>query len=432
MYFGDFLRVCNQKIEVCALPPKSTAPRHTISNSIARKLFMERQGLSDNPQAQQSKNDLLALIQKMGFVQIDSIRSVERAHHMILFARNQNYQPELLRQLLEEDRHLFEHWTHDASIIPTDFYPHWQRRFQHAEVRLRERWKKLRPTSEQNNKPISFEDMMAIVHSHIDQHGASMSRDFKTAHHKKRTSDGWWNWHPSKTALEFLWRIGDLSISGRNGFQKIYDLSDRVIPAIHKKKKPQSQQQFVHWACDSALDRLGFATHQEIANFWESIKPAEAKQWCERQSAKLIAVDVEGANGEYQTMYAKPDLVQQTESIVEPSSRVRMISPFDPIMRNRKRLQQLFGFDYRIEIYVPAEKRQYGYYVFPLLEGEQFIGRIDVKADRKEDRLQVAGLWLEPKIKPTKARLQKLNSELRRQAKFCDVQDISFAPGYIK
>jgi uncharacterized protein len=396
---------------------------------------MQRQGLSDAPHKPFAKNDLRQLIHQLGFVQIDSIRTVERAHHMILFARNQNYRPEQLRQLLEDDRHLFEHWTHDAALIPTEFYPHWQQRFVRAEERLRERWRKQRPKVRAGGKNISFEDMMDQVKGHVQETGPTMSRDLKPKdENRKKAKNGWWEWHPSKTALEFLWRTGDLSITRREGFQKVYDLSSRVIPD-HVRSDDQSEHEtFVDWACNTALDRLGFAASGELAAYWGSINAADAKAWCTKNLGNhLIEVTVGSADDSPpKSVFTRPALIDELADLPDPSDRIRVLSPFDPLIRDRKRLQRLFNFDYRIEIFVPEAKRKYGYYVFPLLERDRLIGRIDMKAQRNDNRLHVTGLWLEPGVKFTKGREKKLTSELNRHARFISLDDVTFDDGFLK
>ena len=396
---------------------------------------MTRQGLCAAPSSPFAKEDLRQLIHQLGFVQIDSIRTVERAHHMILFSRNQNYKQEQLRQLLEDDRHLFEHWTHDASLIPTEFYPHWQQRFVRAEDRLKERWRKQRPKVKSGGKQISFEDMMEQVKTHVHENGPTMSRDLKPKDEsRKKTKNGWWEWHPSKTALEFLWRTGDLSITRRDGFQKVYDLSTRVIPETVKSDAQNDHAAFVDWACSEALERLGFAASGELAAYWGSINASEAKAWClENAGPDLIEISVASADGSApKTVYARPAIMDALNDLPDPSDRIRVISPFVPLIRDRKRLQRLFDFDYRIEIFVPEAKRIYGYYVFPILEKDKLIGRIDMKAQRQDNRLHVTGLWLELGIKFTKGREKKLTSELNRQARFVGLGDVTFDNGFLK
>lgn len=396
---------------------------------------MARQGLCLPPHKPQGKDDLQALIHQLGFVQMDSIRTVERAHHMILFARNQNYRQEHLRQLLEEDRRLFEHWTHDAALIPTEFYPHWRHRFALAEVSLKERWRKIRPREKSGGGEIGFEDIMDGVKSHVRKYGPTLSRDLKTKSGPPQNSEnGWWQWHPAKTALEFLWRTGELSVCRRDGFQKVYDLSARVIPAQARRKAKHSKNGFIDWACNNALDRLGFATSGELAAFWGSVSAAEAKSWCGTNLGKqIIEVLVECADGSpAKPAFARPDLLADITGPARPPDRLRVLSPFDPLIRDRRRLRKLFNFDYGIEIFVPEAKRKYGYYVFPILQTDRLIGRVDMKARRDAGALHVTGLWPEAEVKFTPARQKSLAAELKRHAKFAGMKEVIYAPDYLK
>lgn len=393
---------------------RSTPP--LISNTLARRIFMQRQGLLAPPTGRQSKADLQRLIEQLGFVQVDSIATVERAHHMTLFARNQTYQRRHLTALLEKDRTLFENWTHDASMIPTVFYPYWQRRFERDGERLRARWRKHRREG--------FDAMIADVLDHIEREGPAMSRAF--AREEKKGSDGWWDWHPSKTALEYLWRTGQLVVTRREAFQKVYDLTERVIPAEHRATIPH-EADFIDWCCRGALERLGFATPGELAAFWGIISAAEAQAWCASAAGQAYPrVLTEAADGsKARECLADPSILEATESTLTPPPRLRVISPFDPVIRDRKRLKRLFNFDYRIEVFVPESQRQYGYYVFPLLEGDRFVGRIDMKRDTKTKTLNVTGLWWEPRVRSSKQRLAKLDAELARIARFVGCSEIA-------
>ncbi len=394
-----------------------------ISNRQARRLFLERQGLCHPPQRKLTKADLLGLIEKLGYVQVDSINTVERAHHLILFSRNQTYRRKDLAQLLEEDRSLFENWTHDASIVPAQFYPYWRHRFGREQLRLREQWRKWHR--------VGFEDMLEGVLELIRQDGPLLSRDLEKD--TKKQAGGWWDWHPSKAALEYLWRTGALAVDRREGFQKVYDLSERVIAPVHYQSEI-SPKDFVDWACRSALDRLGLATSGEIAAFWGAISPAEAKAWCLAEAGKTLRdVTVLSANGaKPRTAYAPEDIEEKLAALPAPPKRVRVLSPFDPLLRDRNRAHRLFNFHYRIEVFVPEAKREYGYYVFPLLEGDRLIGRIDMKANRKDGDLRVKGLWLEPGEKFGRTRQQNLEAELERVRRFVTAERISYAKNYQK
>ncbi|MFK7944811.1 MAG: winged helix-turn-helix domain-containing protein [Paracoccaceae bacterium] len=386
-----------------------------LDNASARRLFLYRHGLSG---AQDP--DLLALIQRLGFVQVDSINTVERAHHMILGARRRSYRPKHLKQLLEKDRSLFEHWTHDASVIPTDFFPYWRLRFRRDGERLWEKWHEWRRHG--------FAEKLDEVLEHVRTNGPVMSRD--TGADEKKGSGGWWDWHPSKTALEYLWRRGDIAVCHRQGFQKAYDLTERVLP--HGVNAPHLEEhEIIDWACNAALDRLGFATSGDIAAFWDMVTAAEAKTWAAQQSG-LIEIEVEGTNGKLRKHFARPDVMAQAQSAPEAPGSIRVLSPFDPALRDRARAERLFGFRYRIEVFVPQPKRTYGYYVFPILEGDRLIGRIDMKRHTDTGCLMVKAFWPEPGVKLGKGRIARLDAELARMARFAGCQQIVHTADWLR
>ncbi|MYE01123.1 MAG: winged helix-turn-helix domain-containing protein [Alphaproteobacteria bacterium] len=388
-----------------------------LSNRAARRLFLDRHGLCRPPPGE----DLAGLIERLGFVQVDSIATVERAHHMILASRRRSYRPRQLDHLLERRRALFEHWTHDASVIPMAFYPHWRLRFRRDADMLRARWRKWRRAG--------FEARFEDVLERIREGGPVMAREF--GGDRRRTEAGWWDWHPSKTALEYLWRTGALAIARREGFQKVFDLAERVVPAPVLASLP-TEEETLDWACAGALDRLGFATPREIASFWDTASLAEARAWCAAQGADaLVEVEVEGAEpGRARRLFARPDICEQAERACAPPGGVRVLSPFDPLLRDRRRAEWLFGFRFRIEIFVPEEKREYGYYVFPLLEGDRPVGRIDMR--RREGRLCVRALWPERGVRLGKGRLERIGRELDRIARFAGCEGAAFENGWIR
>ncbi|MGB5557748.1 MAG: crosslink repair DNA glycosylase YcaQ family protein [Paracoccaceae bacterium] len=394
--------------------------RPILSNRAARRVFLARHGLAEPPVGPSRGAPLLGVIHRLGFVQVDSINTVERAHHMILHARRTSYRPAHLRPLLERDRSLFEHWTHDAAIIPTEFYPHWRLRFDRDSEALKARWK--------NWRRDGFEERFEEVLTQISQHGPAGSSDVGEG--EARGSGGWWDWHPSKTALEYLWRSGQLCVTRREAFRKVYDLTENVLPEALRAPAP-SPEATIAWACGSALDRLGFATSGEIAAFWAKVTPTEARDWCARELDKgsLVEIDVEGANGTPRRALARPDLIE-TGDPPEPPGMIRILSPFDPALRDRNRAERLFGFHYRIEVFVPAAKRQYGYYVFPVLEGDSLIGRIDMKCDRATGVLNVSAFWPEPEVTLGKMRMQKLEAALDRTARFAGIGNVAYLDGW--
>ncbi|MCR8722918.1 winged helix-turn-helix domain-containing protein [Frigidibacter sp. ROC022] len=388
-----------------------------LRNRDARRLFLDRHALCDGG-GPASGAALLDLIRRLGFVQVDSINTVARAHHMILHARRTAYRPPALTRLTETDRALFEHWTHDASIIPMEFYPHWKLRFARAETRLQARWT--------NWHGPEFDRETGAVLEHVRAHGACGTADVGSG--EERKSGGWWEWNPSKTALEYLWHTGQLAIARRESFRKVYDLTERVVPEPHlSTTHPESHT--IDWAAGAALDRLGFATSGEIAAFWAKITPAEARDWCAAALARgeIIEIAVEGADGSRRRSFARPDVLDRAAEACEPPGLVRVLSPFDPALRDRARAQRLFGFFYRIEVFVPAPKRKWGYYVFPVLEGDRLIGRIDMKAERDADRLHVTAFWPEAGVKLGRARLARLEAALDRTRRLAEVAEVSFA-----
>lgn len=396
-----------------------------LANRPARRLFLDKHALSEAPTGPAKGDHLLDVIQRLGFVQLDSINTVARAHDLILFSRRPSYRPGNLKRLYETDRQLFEHWTHDAAVIPMAFYPHWQLRFRRDAERLRDQWRTWRREG--------FEQQSDTVMQHIRDHGPVFSSD--VGKDEKKGSGGWWDWHPSKTALEYLWRSGALTVTGRDGFQKRYDLTERVIEAgLCDATTHPDPQQTIDWCCDQALDRLGFATSGELAAFWDIATAAEARAWCSTalEQGQIIPVDVESTDGSLRRCFARPDVLTQAEASPVPTGRMRVLSPFDPALRDRKRAERLFGFHYRIEVFVPAAKRKYGYYVFPLLEGDRLIGRIDIKAHRDCDELRVTALWPETGLRWSAARTARLEAELTRVARLAGVARVQFSDGWLR
>lgn len=385
-----------------------------IDNKTARRHFLHRHLLAGTPRV-----DLAELVTRLGFVQVDSINTVARAHDLILWARRQTYRPKDLRRAVDQDRSLFEHWTHDASVIPTAFYPYWRLKFARDRDRLRSRWSEWR----RDGFIAKFDEVLDQIAKNGPVCSAEVGAD------EQRSSGGWWDWHPSKTALEYLWRSGALAVCHREGFRKYYDLAENVLPDA-VLRPTLSEAETIDWACSAALDRLGFATSGELAAFWDLITPAEAKTWCQAalQQGRITEALVAHADKSQRRVFTLPDLPEPPE----PSGRMRVLSPFDPMIRDRKRCFRLFGYHYRIEIFVPEPKRVYGYYVFPLLEGDRLIGRIDMKCDRATETLNIRAVWPEPGVKFGSGRQQRLLAELSRIATFTQSRDVVFAPDFMR
>ncbi|WP_300033407.1 crosslink repair DNA glycosylase YcaQ family protein [uncultured Roseobacter sp.] len=398
----------------------------TLSNSEARRLFLDRHALAENPAGEARGPALLDMIRRLGFVQLDSINTVARAHDLILFSRRPRYRPKHLKTLYEKDRALFEHWTHDAAVIPMEYYAWWQLRRERDAEYLRSRWREGRRDG--------YETRFQPVLDQIRAQGPLCSSDVGAD--EKRGSGGWWDWHPSKTALEYLWRSGALCVVGRDGFRKRYDLTERMIDEAlcRPLQSPEDTARTIDWCCSGALDRLGFATPAELAAFWDHIKLAEARDWCTNELAagRLQPVRITGADGAVRDCLARPGIGDDPALNTPPTARLRVLSPFDPALRDRKRAERLFGFDYRIEIFVPEAKRRYGYYVFPVLEGDRLVGRVDMKAFRDRDELVVRAIWPERGIRWGKGRTQAFESELSRLIRLAGVSSWRFEDGWLR
>ena len=378
-----------------------------IANRDARRLWLHAQGLGTPPTG---RLDTAAIVGRLGMVQLDTIRVVARAHHHILWSRNQHYRERHLNRVLAGDRAVFEHFTHDAAVLPIAAYPYWRRQYARLGAKIRKAgWFKSMPGAAGR----------AAIKQRIADEGPLSTHAFDT---KRPAGAAMWSRPPHKLALDYMWYTGELATSHRENFTKYYDLTERIIPAnLQAIDIPDAEQ--VHWLCATALDRLAFADAGTIMRFWEAADLAEVKAWLAAQP-DLVAVDVEAADRTWRPAVAPPDIAERLEHLPPPTTRLRILSPFDPVIRDRTRLARLFAFDYRVEMFVPAAKRQWGYYVYPLLEGDRFVGRMEVKADRQAGTLTVDNLWPEPKVKWTAARRAKLDAELDRLRRFVGLDRI--------
>ena len=390
-----------------------------VTAEAARLLLMNAQGLLADPGRRATPATLQKLVEQMGFVQLDSINVVERAQHLTLASRLDAYRPEALAGLLEKERSLFEHWTHDASAIPTKWFAHWKPRFARERERiLRKPWWRERMGDDPDK-------VIGQVRERIVREGALRSLDFE---HEPRgaASASWWGWKPQKAALEYLWSTGELMIARREKFQKVYDLTERVLPAQSREPQP-TEREHVEWACRTALERLVVATPKEIAEFWNAVGATQAKAWCEEgaRAGKVIPVLVESSDGaKGKVSFALCDWERRLSDLPAPPARTRLLSPFDPVLRDRARARRLFNFDYRFEAFVPAPQRQYGYYVLPVLEGDRLVGRLDPKFHRGDGALNIRRIYWEPGIRVTPARRRRLEEATGRLARLIGAREI--------
>ena len=378
-----------------------------ISNPDARRLWLDAQGLAAPPTG---RIDAAAIVRRLGFVQLDTIQVVARAHHHILWSRNRNYREPMLDRLLRR-REVFEHFTHDASVLPIETYPFWRRRFRQLEAKVR-RW--------EWHRAMLGEEGRQAIKARIAAEGPLSTRAFDTVVAGDREM---WRRPPHKLALDYLWYAGELATAYRENFTKFYDLAERVIPA-HIRADIRSEEEQIDWLCRAALDRLAFGTEGDIRRFWAAVTPAEVKAWTAAHREELVPVEFEGQDGRWSRALAPADIEARLAAAPAPAPQIRLLNPFDPVVRDRNRLSRLFGFDYRIEIFVPAAKRRWGYYVYPLLEGDRFVGRIEVRADRAAGTLIVLNLWPEPGLRWGSGRQARLEAELRHLARLVGASEV--------
>ena len=333
-----------------------------------RWLQLERQGLlRKTPQHQ-----ALAQIEQLSYVQIDSIHVVERAHHHVLFNRIRNYQPSLLDSLLAQ-RQIFEYWSHAAAYLPmTDF------RFSlHKKHQLQ---------AGQRHWFAPDHQVMREVRARIHAEGPLKAADFEKT---SSNSGSWWDWQPAKKALEQLFMQGELMVVKRERFQKVFDLTERVLPSQIDTRLPSDAEMAAHLV-QRYLQSHGFGSVAQMYYLRRGLKQAVQQYVTEQHEAGLLLP------------FSWQKQVYWMAADVKPPSakrrRVQLLNPFDNLVIQRQRLADCFDFDYQIEVYVPAAKRRIGYYSLPILYGVDFIGQLDVKAERSSKTLVLQHLYLDERV----------------------------------
>ena len=391
-------------------PSRIPANSISINNRNLRRLWLAANRLVEPPSGPLNAAGIMQIIRDLGFLQIDTVRNVVRAQDHILWSRNRNYRERMLWPLLQQ-RQLFEHFTHDASLIPVETYPLWQRQFR----RLGER-----AANASWYKSGMDQGEIAALRDRIAAEGPLSTHAFDSAAESREM----WARKPHKKALEQMWYAGVLATSMRRNFVKYYDLGEKVFPPL----PPDTLDEAAAGAalCELAIQRLWVASPGEIRKFWEALPPAEVTAWA--RGSDLVPVRIESADGKWQEALALPDIEARLAAIPPLTSQLRIINPFDPAIRDRARLKRIFGFDYTNEMFVPAAKRRWGYYVYPLLEGDSFVGRIEAKGDRQGGTLRVTGCWAEDGVRWGKGRADRLRLELERFARLAGLTPAPFSP----
>jgi len=366
--------------------------------SAARRRVISAQGLLGKTAFGEGKSGTLAAIEHLGYVQIDTISVVERAHHHTLWARVPGYSPSHLNDL-QSERSVFEYWSHAAAFLP-------MRDFRFALRRMEAFAQGKRHWFRRDNK------VRRYVLDRIRAEGPLRARDFEApAGHR---GGSWFEWKPAKSALEQLFWCGELLVKERKRFEKVFDLRDRVLPAGIDLRMP-SEDEFLRHLVVMALRAQGLATAREISYQRHLSQARLTKVLGEmREAGELLTFEVEGIPDE--VYYGLKDAGEVAAK--DAKGEVYILSPFDNLVIQRKRLSRLFGFDYQIECYVPEPKRKFGYFCLPLLRGTDFLGRVDVKADRQAGALRLESFhWEHPSQSPSR-HLSAIVAALQKFAHF--------------
>jgi len=372
-----------------------------LSNADARKLVLLSQWPA--PAATSALEATAAAIQHLGYVQIDTISVVARAHHHTLWNRARGYRPAHLEALVT-GRRVFEYWSHAAAYLPVEDY-----RFCLPRMRA--------IAAGQRHWYAPDRRLMKKVLQRITVDGPLRARDFESAGARKKPR-AMWDWKPAKRALESLFMEGELMVARREGFSKVYDLTERVLPP-GVDTTPPSEAEFARFLVRRFLRANGLGRAQEIAYLRAGARPPVES--CIARMAKRGEIIRAQTRGEM--YYALPDAPALLARRL-PRKRARMLSPFDNLLIQRARTRELFDFDYRIECYTPAAKRQHGYFSLPVLWDARLVARMDCKAARAHRRLLVRNLVSEPHLKNKDAFAAALADELIRFAAFNGCDDI--------
>ena len=370
-----------------------------------RRLALHGQGLTPASAFGHGRTAALRAIEHLGYVQLDSISVIERAHNHTWFSRVPNFNPSLSNHMLEQGE-IYEYWAHAAAYMPIrDF------RFSlidKARVRAGEHRSKLPKDTKLMNK----------VMQRIRSDGPMSTRDLETPGTKR---SGWWDWKPAKKAAERLYLQGDLMICSRVGFQKTYDLTERVLPGSTSTTVPSLSEWANHLIdeqlhCHSLVTLPGITYSRRHAGLNRAVKAEVLNRVAMAELQQVQLPDD-------QVYYSWPGLLDQP--LPRVSSQLQILSPFDNLVIQRARLQSLFNFDYQIECYVPAAKRRYGYFALPLLYRDELVGRIDCKAHRAQRRLALQSVHLQCKDSDIDSVCRALAAALPGFAKFQDCDSVS-------
>jgi uncharacterized protein YcaQ len=382
----------------------------------ARRIALAAQGFTDRAHATPSSKTLERTVARTGVLQVDSVNVLQRAHYMPLYSRMGPYDVDLLRRATtstgRRERTLVEYWAHVQALMPVELWPLMRHRMEHYRAE-RGKWGF---TADATLEP--------RVRDAVRDRGPVTARDLEEELSTgPRSREHWgWNWSEARKVLDYLYLVGDVAIAGRNSqFEVVYDLPERVLPAAVLDAPTPTPQEAVTELVRRAARSHGVASLACLADYYRlRLQPApgaaSAKVAVEElvEAGELAPVTVQG--------WKRQAYLHRDARVPRRVGARTLLSPFDPVVWERARAEALFDFFYRIEIYVPQDKRLHGYYVLPFLLGDRLVARVDLKADRATRRLLVPGAFAEASAPPETA--DELAAELRRLAGWLGLDDV--------
>jgi uncharacterized protein YcaQ len=374
--------------------------RQSLSLDEARRIALAAQQFDPAARPVRTLGNVVSMVRKLGVVQIDSVNVLVRSHYLPVFSRLGAYAADLLDRAAYDDkrRSLFEYWGHEASFLPLQLQPLFRWRMEQAR-RGEGTWGGLKRYATEH------QDLVAAALTQIRERGPLGASELEAA---GKSRGGWWGWSQGKEIMEWLFWSGQVTTGRRRNFERLYDLPERVIPAEILARPTPSREDAHRELMAIGARALGVGTLRDLRDYFRLPASDSAARLNELVEAKVVTpVTVEG--------WKQPAYIAAGARLPRQIEVAALLSPFDSLIWERQRTEQLFGFRYRLEIYTPAHKREHGYYVLPFLLGDRMVGRVDLKSDRTRSRLQVRGGSVEEGAK-VKTVAPMLAAELQKLA----------------
>lgn len=358
----------------------------TLSINEARRAAVAAQQFVGAGGAPRSGKAVADVVRRLGVVQIDSVNVLVRSHYLPIFSRRGAYRSALLERAAYDERLLFEYWGHEASFLPMETFPLFRWRMDDARQGVGT-WGRLKRYAS------SHQELVKSVLAQLRERGPLGASELADA---GKAKGSWWGWSQGKEVLEWLFWIGDVTTARRRNFERLYDLTERVVPETTRKLPVPSREQAQRELMLTGARAMGVATARDLRDYFRLPAKESALRLSELvEEGKLLPVTVEG--------WKQQGYLHHEAKIPGPAKVAEiaaLLSPFDSLIWERQRTERLFDFHFRLEIYTPLHKRLHGYYVLPLLLGDRIVGRVDLKSERQSGVLQVKGGSVEPGVLP--------------------------------